>query len=150
MIYVASAAILVCRQHIESLVQTYFDDHSEYLSLVRRYALFQQAVSGKHLQPRFETLIIDYLLQISDLTRKADSIELGISPRGTLALFRSAQAMALIEGRDYCIADDIKRLVIPCFAHRMIVNSRVNALRQRTREAEQVLRDILLNVSVPI
>jgi MoxR-like ATPase len=99
---------------------------------------------------RVDDVLIDYLLQISDLTRKADSIELGISPRGTLALFRSAQAMALIEGRDYCIADDIKRLVVPCFAHRMIVNSRVNALRQRTREAEQVLRDILQNVVVPL
>jgi MoxR-like ATPase len=99
---------------------------------------------------RVDDVLIDYLLQISDLTRKADSIELGISPRGTLALFRSAQAMALIEDRDYCIADDIKRLVIPCFAHRMIVNSRVNALRQRTREAEQVLHDILQSVVVPL
>ncbi len=99
---------------------------------------------------RVDEVLIDYLLQISDLTRKADSIELGISPRGTLALFRSAQAMALLEGRDYCIADDIKRLVVPCFAHRMIVNSRTGALRQRTREAEQVLHDILQNVSVPL
>jgi MoxR-like ATPase len=88
-------------------------------------------------------------LQITDLTRKADAIDLGISPRGTLALFRSAQAMALIEGRDYCIADDIKRLVIPCFAHRLIVNSRAGALRQRTREAEQVLEGILQNVASP-
>src|SRR5688500_929528 len=58
---------------------------------------------------RFDDLLLDYLLNIVDLTRKADSLELGISPRGALALFRSAQALALIEGRDYCIADDIKR-----------------------------------------
>jgi MoxR-like ATPase len=99
---------------------------------------------------RFDDALLDYLLQITDLTRKSESIELGISPRGTLALFRSAQAMAFIEGRNYCIADDIKRLVIPCFAHRLIVNSRGGALRQRTREAEQILLDILQNVSVPI
>jgi MoxR-like ATPase len=99
---------------------------------------------------RFDDALLDYLLQIVDLTRRSESLELGISPRGTLALFRSAQALALIEGRDYCIADDIKRLVLPCFAHRVIVNSRINVIRNRTREAEQVLQDILQQVSVPI
>lgn len=99
---------------------------------------------------RVDDALLDYLLQIVDATRKSDSLELGISPRGTLALFRSAQALALIEGRDYCIADDIKRLVVPCFAHRIIVNSRSSALRQRTREAEHVLQEILQKVSVPI
>ena len=99
---------------------------------------------------RFAEPLLDYLLQIVDATRSADSLELGISPRGTLALFRSAQALALIEGRDYCIADDIKRLVIPCFGHRIIVNSRINTLRQRTREAERILQEILLKVVVPV
>ena len=99
---------------------------------------------------RFDDVLVDYLLQIVDATRKTDAVELGISPRGTLALFRSAQALAFIEGRDYCIADDIKRLVIPCFAHRMMVNSRTSALRTRTREAEQVLIDILEKTAVPI
>ncbi len=99
---------------------------------------------------RFDDALLDYLLQIVDLTRKSESLELGISPRGTLALFRSAQALALIEGRDYCIADDIKRLVLPCFAHRVIVNSRINAIRHRTREAEHILQEILQKVSVPI
>jgi MoxR-like ATPase len=101
-------------------------------------------------QVRFDDVLVDYLLQIVDATRKTDSVELGISPRGTLALFRSAQALAFIEGRDYCIADDVKRLIIPCFAHRLIVNSRTSALRQRTREAEQVLNDILEKTAVPI
>jgi MoxR-like ATPase len=99
---------------------------------------------------RFDDALLDYLLQIVDHTRRSESLELGISPRGTLALFRSAQALALIEGRDYCIADDIKRLVIPCFAHRVIVNSRLSAVRHRTREAEQILQDILQKISVPI
>lgn len=101
-------------------------------------------------QVRVDDVLVDYLLQITDMTRNSEAVELGVSPRGTLALFRSAQAMALIEGRNYCIADDIKRLVLPCFAHRLILGSRVNALRQRTREAEQVLIDILQNVTVPL
>lgn len=94
--------------------------------------------------------LLDYLLQIVDLTRRSESLELGISPRGTLALFRSAQALALIEGREYCIADDIKRLVIPCFAHRVIMNSRSSVVKNRTREAERILHEILLKVRVPI
>ena len=99
---------------------------------------------------RFDDALMDYLLEIVDLTRRSESLELGISPRGSLALFRSAQALALVEGRDYCIADDVKRLVLPCFAHRVLVSSRVNVLRSRTREAEHVLREILQLVTVPI
>lgn len=99
---------------------------------------------------RFDDALVDYLLEIVALTRSSDSIDLGISPRGTLALFRSAQALALIEGRGYCIADDIKRLVVPCFAHRLILNSRSSGLKSKTREAAQILNDILQQVRVPI
>jgi MoxR-like ATPase len=99
---------------------------------------------------RFDDALVDYLLQIVDTTRKSESLELGISPRGTLSLFRSAQALAFIEGRDFCIADDIKRLVVPVFAHRVIVNSRSAGLRSHAREAEQVLKDILDKTAVPI
>ncbi len=99
---------------------------------------------------RVDDALLDYLLKIVDATRRSESLELGISPRGALALFRSAQALALIEGRDYCIADDIKRLVVPCFAHRIIVNSRTSGIRQRTREAEQVLNEILQKIAVPV
>jgi MoxR-like ATPase len=99
---------------------------------------------------RFDEALVDYLLQIVEATRKSDLLELGISPRGSLALFRSAQAMALIEGRNYCIADDVKNLVIPCFAHRVIVSSRGSGLKNRTREAEEELTKILQSVAVPI
>ena len=99
---------------------------------------------------RVDDALVEYLLQIVDATRKADQLELGISPRGTLALFRSAQALALIEGRDFCTPDDIKRLVMPCFAHRIIVHSRSSSTRNKTREAEQILLDILQKTAVPI
>lgn len=99
---------------------------------------------------RVDDALVSYLLQIVELTRKSEVLELGISPRGTLALFRSAQSLALIEGRDFCIADDIKRLVMPCFAHRIIVNSRTSSAKQKLREAEQILRDILQKINVPI
>lgn len=102
------------------------------------------------MQIRVDDALVDYLLQIVERTRKTDSIELGISPRGSLALFRSAQALALIEGRDFCIADDIKKLVIPCFAHRLIISSRYANSMQRTYEAEKILKDILLQTRVPV
>jgi len=99
---------------------------------------------------RFDDALVEYLLSIVEQTRAIETIELGISPRGTLALFRSAQALALIEGRDFCIADDIKRLVLPVFAHRLIVNSRATNLKHKTREAEQLLQEILQKTSVPV
>ncbi len=99
---------------------------------------------------RVDEALVEYLLNIVEQTRQTEIIELGISPRGTLSLFRSAQALALIEGRDFCIADDIKRLVLPVFAHRIIVNSRSTNLKHKTREAEQLLQDILQKTSVPI
>jgi len=99
---------------------------------------------------RVDDALVEYLLNVVEQTRAAETIELGISPRGTLALFRSAQALALIEGRDFCIADDVKRLVIPAFAHRIIVNSRSTNLKHKTREAEQILQEILQRTSVPI
>jgi MoxR-like ATPase len=99
---------------------------------------------------RVDEALVEYLLSIVEQTRQNETIELGISPRGTLALFRSAQALALIEGRDFCIADDVKRLVLPAFAHRIIVNSRSTNLKHKTREAEHILQDILQKTSVPI
>jgi MoxR-like ATPase len=99
---------------------------------------------------RVDEALVEYLLNIVEQTRQNETIELGISPRGTLALFRSAQALALIEGRDFCIADDVKRLVLPVFGHRVIVNSRSTNLKHKTREAEQLLQEILQKTSVPI
>lgn len=99
---------------------------------------------------RMDDALLDYLLTIVDATRRSENIELGISPRGALALFRSAQANALVDGRDYCIADDIKGLVIPCFGHRIIVSTRSAAARNNTAEAERVLLDIVGSVPVPI
>jgi MoxR-like ATPase len=99
---------------------------------------------------RFNEALVDYLLNIVALTRENDTLELGISPRGTLALYRSAQALALIEGRDFCIADDVKRLVLPVFAHRVIINSRQTSTKRQAIQAEQILQEILLKVSVPV
>ena len=77
-------------------------------------------------------------------------LDLGVSPRATLALFRAAQALALTEERNYCVPDDIKRLVIPIFAHRLVISSRYASSLRRSEEAEAVLREIMKAVSVPL
>ena len=94
--------------------------------------------------------IVDYLMRIVTATRSSEMLDLGVSPRGTLALFRAAQALALTEDRIYCIPDDIKRLIIPVFAHRLTVSSRYSSAMRRSEEAEAVLREIMKTVSVPL
>lgn len=94
--------------------------------------------------------LIDYLIGIVRATRDADILDLGVSPRGSLALYHAAQALAFIEGRDYVIPDDIKRLVVPIFAHRVIVNSRFSTGMRRSDEAEAALQEIIKSVNVPL
>jgi len=94
--------------------------------------------------------LVEYLMRIVVATRDSEMLDLGVSPRGTLALFRAAQALALTEERTYCIPDDIKRLVLPTFAHRILVSSRFSSSLRRSEEAEAVLKEILKTVSVPL
>src|SRR5215813_1709479 len=94
--------------------------------------------------------LVQYLMRIVAATRTSEMLDLGVSPRGTLALFRAAQALALTEDRGYCIPDDMKRLVIPIFAHRIAVSSRFSSSLRRSEEAEAVLNEILKTVSVPL
>jgi MoxR-like ATPase len=94
--------------------------------------------------------IVDYLMRIVTATRSSEMLDLGVSPRGTLSLFRAAQALALSEEREYCIPDDIKRLVVPVFAHRLTVSSRYSSAMRRSEEAEAVLQEIMKTISVPL
>jgi MoxR-like ATPase len=94
--------------------------------------------------------LVDYLMRIVAATRNSEMLDLGVSPRGTLSLFRAAQAMALTEERSYCIPDDIKRLVVPVFAHRILVSTRFSSSMRRSEEAEAVLKEIMKTVSVPL
>ena len=99
---------------------------------------------------RVDDAIVDYLMRIIAATRDTDMLDLGVSPRGTLALFRAAQALALTEGRTYCLPDDVKRLVIPIFAHRVVVSSRFSTSLRRSEESEAVLAELMKTISVPI
>ena len=106
----------------------------------------QQAVATVSV----DDALVQYLMRIVAATRDSEMLDLGVSPRGTLSLFRAAQALALGEDRTYCIPDDIKRLVVPVFAHRIVVSSRFSSSLRRSEEAEAVLNEILKTVSVPL
>ena len=94
--------------------------------------------------------LVDYMLAIVEKTRTHESLALGVSPRGAQALYRATQALAMVEGRDYVIPDDIKRLAIPIFAHRVAINARASLAQRSTELAERILSEILTLVEVPL
>jgi MoxR-like ATPase len=90
--------------------------------------------------------IKEYIISIIDATRNHPDVYLGASPRGSLALYKTGQALAAIEGRDYVIPDDIKALAEPTLAHRLIISP---AARMKNVEAEDVVSEILNSLPVP-
>lgn len=94
--------------------------------------------------------LVDYMLAIVEKTRCHESLALGVSPRGSQALYRAAQALALVEGREYAIPDDIKRLVVPVFAHRIAINARTSLSQRSTEQSERTLQEIMTLVEVPL
>jgi MoxR-like ATPase len=97
-----------------------------------------------------EDAIVDYMLAIVDKTRNHESLALGVSPRGSQALFRAVQALALLEGREYAIPDDVKRLAAPLFAHRVVINTRTTLVQRRADMGERIIEEILSQVEVPL
>ena len=96
---------------------------------------------------RLETSIVDYILDIVEATRIADQLHLGVSPRGALALTSACQAAALLRGRDYVLPDDVKALVIPVFAHRVISKTYLN--NGDGHSTSRILQQILDQVPAP-
>ncbi len=97
-----------------------------------------------------EDSIVDYMLAIVERTRNHESLALGVSPRGSQALFRAVQALALLEGREYAIPDDVKRLAGPIFGHRVVINTRTTLLDRRSDMGERIINEILSQVEVPL
>jgi MoxR-like ATPase len=88
-----------------------------------------------------------YVLEIVHATRAHDDVQLGGSPRASLALFRTGQAMAAVQGRNYVLPDDVKRMVQPVLAHRLILRPE-SRLRKLTAAA--ILHEVVGETSVPV
>jgi MoxR-like ATPase len=95
---------------------------------------------------RAEDSILDYVMALVSATRASPLLALGVSPRGSLALVRAAQAHALADGRDYLVPDDVKTLVVPALAHRVMLKTRTDP---GSTDAEAVIRAIAQDVPVP-
>ena len=102
----------------------------------------QEAIKSMYV----DDTIKEYIVSIIDATRHHPDIYLGSSPRGGLALYKTSQALAALQGRDYVIPDDIKTLAEPTLAHRLIISP---AARMKNVEADDVIAEILNSVPVP-
>ncbi|HEV2288825.1 MAG TPA: MoxR family ATPase [Candidatus Acidoferrales bacterium] len=99
---------------------------------------------------RVDDSLLDYALEIVERTRRSEQLSLGVSPRGAILLHRAAQARAFLEGRDYCLPDDFKKLILPVFAHRVVVSSRYTSTRKKSEQTEAILSEILETTRVPL
>jgi MoxR-like ATPase len=109
-------------------------------------AAMQKIVSGV----KVDDSLLDYSLEIVERTRTTEQLSLGVSPRGAVLLHRAAQARAFLEGREYCLPDDFKQLIVPVFAHRVVVSSRYVSTQKKSEQTEAILREILETTRVPL
>jgi len=107
-----------------------------------------QAMQRAATATKFDDALVGYLLAIVQETREHEALELGVSPRGALALRRAAQARALVDGRDFSIPEDIRSLAVDVFAHRVGIDMRAG--RQGIDEARWIVQEILERVPVPL
>lgn len=96
---------------------------------------------------RVETSVRDYIVRVARATREHPEIDLGASPRATLALYQTAQAWAAIEGRDYVLPDDVKKLAPYVLTHRLMISPQAQL---RGRQPDQLVADIVATVPVPV
>ncbi len=113
-------------------------------------AMDVEAIQRQVENVRVDDSLRDYALDIVERTRQSEQLILGVSPRGLLALQRAAQARAFVEGRDFCTPDDFKQLILPVFAHRVMVNTRYAATQKKSAQIEVILREIIESAHVPL
>jgi MoxR-like ATPase len=101
------------------------------------------SLTGVHV----EASVRSYVTAITRATREHGAVELGASPRASLALFNASRAHAAMRGRDYVLPDDVQRMAAPVLAHRIILSSQS---RLRGRDAETLVREIVVAVPVPV
>jgi MoxR-like ATPase len=98
---------------------------------------------------RVEDGLLDYAMTIVEETRRSPLVAVGVSTRGALAWYRAAQAHALVEGRDFCVPDDLKALAVPALAHRVMLAATHESLGRARAEAERAIAEVVARVPVP-
>ncbi|MFD2670132.1 AAA family ATPase [Marinicrinis sediminis] len=137
-----------------------YPDHEEAAQILKR---FQQNQPLADLQPLLDHAslihmqeqvrqvhvsdeLIAYIVRIAEKTREHESIAIGVSPRGTQSLLRAAQALAFVKERNYVLPDDVKSLVLPVWAHRLVLSPQA---RMKHMSTERLLEQLLLEIEVP-
>jgi MoxR-like ATPase len=108
------------------------------------------AMQDEVTQVKVDDSLVDYALEIVRKTREIETLSLGVSPRGSLMLYRAAQAMAYLEGRRFATPADFKQLVVPVFSHRVVVNARYSSTLKKSDQGDNILRDIIQSVPIPV
>jgi len=138
-----------------------YPEHQEEREILRRFraddplARVEPVLTAEEIQEASEIcrqvfvhpVMEDYILDLTRTSRSDPAIALGVSPRGSLALYHTSQALAAIRGRDYVIPDDVKYLVLPVLAHRLILSPDA---RLRGRSPKEVLQGLMEKVTVPV
>jgi MoxR-like ATPase len=105
------------------------------------------ALQAERRQVRVEDTVRDYIVRVARATCQNTEIELGASPRASLALYQASQAWAAIHGRDFILPDDIKKLAPYILCHRMIISPQAQL---RGRKSTELVSDIVASVPVPV
>ena len=106
----------------------------------------QQEVEGVHADPD----LVSYLLSLVEKTRHHEGVSLGVSPRGGQALYRAAQASALLDGRAFLIPDDIKQLAVPVFSHRLRLSAQASFGLRHSESTRRVIEQIITSAEIPL
>jgi len=101
-------------------------------------------------QVRVDDSLVGYTLAVVKKTRESEHFSLGVSPRGSQMLYRAAQAMAFLDGRNFCTPEDFKPLMVPVFAHRVVVSGTYASTLKKSEQAEHVMQEIVESTPVPI
>jgi len=99
---------------------------------------------------RADPTLVDFLMEIVARTRVEPRLQIGVSPRGAVALFRASRAYALVQGRSYLVPDDILTLAVPCLAHRLLPVGTAASTAEAHQEAAILLEEIIQEVPVPV
>jgi MoxR-like ATPase len=108
------------------------------------------AMQDEVTQVKVDDSLVDYALEIVKRTRESESLALGVSPRGSIMLYRAAQAMAYLDGRKFATPQDFKSLAVAVFSHRVVINARYSSTLKKSEQAETIIRDIIQSVPVPV
>ncbi len=109
-----------------------------------------QALQGMVDGVRMDESLANYIMSVVEATRRDVRIRIGVSTRGALGLSRAARAMAVLNGRDFCIPDDVRELFLPCLAHRISVGAGNVGGGDERLVSEAILEEIVMGIAAPV